>query len=284
MSRRRGLGRGLDALIPSGEDAGAGDVAQLDVGAIAPNPRQPRGAFEPADLQELADSIRQHGVLQPLIVARLEGQDQLLLVAGERRLEAAKLAGLATVPAVIRQATEEQFLVWALIENLQREDLNPIEAAQGYQQLAEDFGLSHQAIADRVGKSRSAVSNVLRLLNLPPALQQAVQDQTLSEGHARALLGLASGEAMEAALKTVLERQLNVRQTEALVRKLSGKRGKGSQPPSRSPEEKALEDELRQALGTKVSLRRGKQGGRLTLHFYSDEELNALVERLLGGG
>lgn len=282
MSRRRGLGRGLDALIPSAAEEGAGDIAQLDVDGIDRNPRQPRRNFDQTDLKDLADSIREHGVLQPLIVARLEGREGLVLIAGERRLEAAKMAGLATVPAVVREATEEQFLVWALIENLQREDLNPIEAAEGYRQLAEDFELSHGAIAERVGKSRSTVSNALRLLNLPPAVQQSVEARTISEGHARALLGLPNPEAQEAALKTVVERELTVRQTEVLVRRLSGKREKRPSEPARSPEEKALEDELRQSLGTKVRLRRSKGGGSLTLHFYSDEELNALVDRLLG--
>lgn len=282
MSRRRGLGRGLDALIPTDADDRTGDIAHLDVKSIERNPRQPRRSFAEQDLEELADSIREHGVLQPLIVARVQDREGLVLIAGERRLEAAKLAGLATVPAVVREATEEQFLVLALIENLQRQDLNPIEAAEGYQQLVQDFELSHAAIAERVGKSRSAVSNALRLLNLPPAVQESVQEGTISEGHARALLGLPSAEAQEAALQTIVDRDLTVRQTEALVRRLSGKRKERTKEPARSPEEKALEDQLRETLGTKVRLRRGKGGGSLTLHFYSDEELNALVDRLLG--
>lgn len=283
MSRRRGLGRGLDALIPSGAEAETADIVQLNVEQIERNPRQPRRIFEPSDLQELADSIREHGVLQPLMVARPEGSDQIVLIAGERRLQAAKQAGLATVPAIVREATDEQLLVWALIENLQREDLNPIEAAEGYRQLADDFGLSHEAIAERVGKSRSTISNALRLLNLPESIQQAVDQGAISEGHARALLGLPTEEAQLAALETVRSRALNVRQTEELVRRLSGKRKEKKPSPKKSPEAKALEEELRQVLGTKVSLRPGKQGGTITFHYYSEEELNALVDRLLEG-
>lgn len=282
MAKRRGLGRGLDALIPSGSSDSQSDVTQLDVDLIEPNPRQPRANFDPDDLAELTASIKEHGVLQPLLVAQPEESDQFILIAGERRLQAAKRAGLEAVPAVVRQASEEQLLVWALIENLQREDLNPIEAAEGYRQLAEDFELSHEGIAERVGKSRSAVSNTLRLLQLPSTLQKAVRTGQISEGHARALLGLPTKKAQNAALKTILDGELNVRQAEELVRRLSGKpKKKAPKGTRRSPEEKALEDELETALGTKVSLRTKKQGGTLTVHFYSDEELNALVERLL---
>lgn len=284
MSRRRGLGRGLDALIPSGAEAESGNIVELDVDSIARNPRQPRRNFDTKDLQELADSIGEHGVLQPLMVAQPEDSDEFVLIAGERRLEAAKLAGLRTVPAVVREATDQQLLVWALIENLQREDLNPIEAAEGYRQLVEDFELSHEAIAERVGKSRSAVSNTLRLLNLADEVREAVDSGGLSEGHARALLGLDTEKAQSAALQTVLKDDLNVRQTEALVRRLQGKPKKREAKSRRSPEEKALQEELQETLGTKVTLRRGKSGGTLTLHFYSDEELNALVDRLQSGG
>ncbi len=284
MSRRRGLGRGLDALIPSGAEADGGNVVELDVEGIERNPRQPRRPFGEEDLHELADSIREHGVLQPLMVAQPEGSDDYVLIAGERRLEAAKMAGLSTVPAVVREATDEQLLVWALIENLQREDLNPIEAAEGYRQLADDFGLSHEAIAERVGKSRSAVSNTLRLLNLPEEVREAVDAGRISEGHARALLSLEKKKAQTAALQTILKDSLNVRQTEELVRRLQGKRKKRRAKPRRDPEEEALEEELRDTLGTKVTLRRSKSGGTLTLHFYSDEELNVLVDRLQSGG
>jgi ParB family chromosome partitioning protein len=280
MARRRGLGRGLDALIPGGSDRSSGEVTELGVDQIERNPRQPRRNFDPADLEQLTDSIRQHGVLQPLIVARMEGDGDYVLIAGERRLQAARQAGLATVPAVVRTATDQQLLVLALIENLQRADLNPLEAAEGYRQLADEFGLSHEAIADQVGKSRSTVTNALRLLQLPESVQAAVMDGRLSEGHARALLALPTAEAIEAAMGTVLNRELNVRQTEELVRSLSGKRSRKRRTTRASPEEKALEAELRDALGTKVSLRSSAKGGTLTIHYYSPEELEALVDRL----
>jgi len=282
MARRRGLGRGLDALIPGGGERAAGEVVELKVDEIARNPRQPRRKFDADELQQLTESIRQHGVLQPLMIAQQEAGANYVLIAGERRLQAARQAGLTTVPAVVRVATDEQLLVLALIENLQREDLNPLEAAEGYRQLADEFGLSHEAIADQVGKSRSTITNALRLLQLPEAVQQAVVDGLASEGHARALLALPTAEAQTAALSTVVGRGLNVRQTEELVRSLSGKRTKKRRPPRASPEERALEAELRESLGTRVTLRSGARGGTLTIHFYSSEELEALVERLRG--
>jgi ParB family transcriptional regulator, chromosome partitioning protein len=280
MAKKHGLGKGLDALIPAGEGAASlGGVLQLPVESIRPNPRQPRHQVNPDELKDLTDSIRAHGVLQPLLVTT-DGTDYVL-IAGQRRLQAARLAGLDFVPAILRQASELQQLELALIENLQRQDLNPLEAAEGYQRLSDEFSLSHEAIAEQVGKSRAAVSNTLRLLKLAPAARQALAANRISEGHARALLGLPTAQAQGAALQTVLKRELNVRQTEELVRRLSGQRRTGAQPARRSAEETALEDELRQALGTRVLLRRGGRGGSLVIHFYSDEELNTLVDRLL---
>ena len=283
MTRRRGLGKGLDALLPapSGEVSPAGAMPEVPLDEIRPNPRQPRGPVDPGELKELAASIRQHGVLQPLIVSRLEPGGGYLLIAGQRRLEAARLAGLTTVPVIIRQADERQHLELALIENLQREDLNPLEAAEGYRQLAEDFGLSHDQVATLVGKSRTAVSNTLRLLKLAPAVREALRAEEISEGHARALLGLPSIQAQSASLQTVIRRALNVRQTEELVRRLTGQRRTSPARSRHTPEESDLEARLRQSLGTRVSLRRGQRGGSLVIHFYSDEELNALVDRLL---
>ena len=280
MAKKHGLGKGLDALIPAGEGAASlGGVLQLPVESIRPNPRQPRHQVNPDELKDLTDSIRAHGVLQPLLVTT-DGTDYML-IAGQRRLQAARLAGLDFVPAILRQASELQQLELALIENLQRQDLNPLEAAEGYQRLSDEFSLSHEAIAEQVGKSRASVSNTLRLLKLAPAARQALAANRISEGHARALLGLPTAQAQGAALQTVLKRELNVRQTEELVRRLSGQRRTGAQPARRSAEETALEDELRQALGTRVLLRRGGRGGSLIIHFYSDEELNTLVDRLL---
>jgi ParB family chromosome partitioning protein len=282
MPKRHGLGKGLDALIPGGDGLAApagGGVLQLPVDAIRPNPRQPRHLIDPGGLKDLADSIRAHGVLQPLLVTPV-ASGGFELIAGQRRLQAARLAGLEFVPAILRQADEMQQLELALIENLQRTDLNPLEAAEGYQRLADEFGLSHEAIAGQVGKSRAAISNTLRLLKLAPAARAALSEGRITEGHARALLGLPTAQAQSAAVQSILKRDLNVRQTEELVRRLSGQRRAPARAARRSAEETALEDELRQALGTRVLLRRGARGGSLIIHFYSDEELNALVDRL----
>jgi ParB family chromosome partitioning protein len=283
MSRKRGLGKGLDALIP-GADAltPGGGVLQIPVEAIRRNPRQPRGAIDSQDLEELTASVRQHGILQPLIVTASQEQDIYVLIAGERRLEAARAAGLKTVPALVRQVSEQARLELALIENLQRTDLNPLEAAEGYRQLAEDFSLSHEAIAQQVGKSRTAITNTLRLLKLPKAARNALAEGKISEGHARALLGLETQPGQLAALKAILERGLNVRQTEELVRRLAGERPAPKSHRSRPPEELALEEQLREALATRVTLRRGRKGGSLIIRFFSDEELNAIVDRILG--
>jgi len=281
MAKKHVLGKCLDALIPAGEGSASagGGILQLPVDSLRPNPRQPRHQIDPDDLKDLTDSIRAHGVLQPLLVTA-DGAD-FVLIAGQRRLQAARLAGLEFVPAILRQASDVQQLELALIENLQREDLNPLEAAEGYMRLGEEFHLSHEAIAEQVGKSRAAISNTLRLLKLAPAARQALAANRISEGHARALLGLPTAQAHGAALQTVLRGDLNVRQTEELVRRLSGQRRATPKSAKRSAEETALEDQLRQALGTRVLLRRGGRGGSLIIHFYSDEELNTLVDRLL---
>jgi ParB family chromosome partitioning protein len=254
----------------------------LPVDEVLPNPRQPRTRIATQELEELAASIRRHGVLQPVIVTRGRADAGFILVAGERRLQAARLAGLAHIPGVVRQVSQQQHLELALIENLQRTDLNPLEAAEGYRLLADEFGLAHEEIAERVGKSRTAISNALRLLKLSAPVRQALQAGTVSEGHARALLGLATAQAQSAALDTVLKKSLNVRQTEELVRRLSGERVRPPRERRHTPEESALEEHLRRSLGTRVTLRRGRRGGSLVIRFFSDEELNTLVERLLG--
>lgn len=284
MTRKRGLGRGLDALIPAGGlPAPAGNVLSLPIDEIQPNPRQPRTQFDTRELEELAESIRSHGVLQPLIVTRGRSDSPYVLVAGERRLQAARIAGLETVPVIVRSVTSQQHLELALIENLQRADLNPLEAAEGYRLLADEFGLSHDDIASRVGKSRAAVTNTLRLLKLSAPAREALRAGAISEGHARALLALATAQSQAAGLETLLKAGLNVRQTEELVRRLSGERKRRPAAARRLPEEAALEEELRQALGTRVSLRRGRRGGTIAIRFFSDEELNAIVDQLLRG-
>ncbi len=283
MSRKRALGKGLDALIPPGEAPAVSKregVLEVSTDLILPNPRQPRRTRNDAELQNLADSIQEHGVLQPLVVLPANADGSHELIAGERRLEAARLAGLTSVPVIVRIADERQQLELALIENLQREDLNPLEVAEGYRQLAEDFGLSHEEIAEQMGKSRTAVSNTLRLLKLSAAVRKALGSGKISEGHARALLALPTAQAQSGALKAILDRDLSVRQTEDLVRQMQGERKKTKKTVSRSPEETDLEDQLRGWLGTRVTLKRGRRGGSMTIYFFSDEELNALVDRI----
>jgi ParB family chromosome partitioning protein len=282
MPQKSGLGRGLGALIPGGENALAENgVMLVSVDLVFPNPRQPRSMVHPEELEDLTASIREHGVLQPLIVTPGDMDGRYVLIAGERRLEAARLAGLTLVPVLIRQATDQQRLELAIIENVQRSDLSALEQAEAYRQLAEDFDLSHEDIAVCVGKSRVAVTNTLRLLKLPDVIKNALIEGRVSEGHARALLALTTLEAQAAALRTVLTQELNVRQTEELVRKLSGEKPARKPKSAIVPELAELEERLRSSLGTKVSLRSGRKGGTVTIHYYSDEELNALMERLL---
>ena len=293
MARKSGLGKGLDALIPGGQvpagnletegvhaPAGQG-VQEIPIQSILPNPHQPRTNVDPEELKELADSIRAHGVIQPLLVTRGEGLDQFILIAGERRLLACRLAGLEQVPAIVREASEQERVELALVENVKRADLTPLETAEAYRQLAELFGLAHEQIAARVGKSRAAVTNTLRLLKLPENVRKALADGSISEGHARSLLALSSSQAQKAVLQTILKNELNVRQTEELVRKYSGQ--KPTRPPKAAlpPELTELEDRLRTRLGTRISLHPMRKGGTLVIHYYSDEELNALVEQLL---
>jgi ParB family chromosome partitioning protein len=283
MQRKRsGLGRGLDALIPSVEGkTNLQGVVEVSIAKIKPNPRQPRTQFNPGELDELAASIREHGIIQPLIVSKSGEEDQYTLIAGERRLQAARQAGLSAVPVIFREANEQQYLELALIENLQRTDLNPLEAAEAYRQLAEEFGLSHEVIAERVGKSRTAVTNTLRLLKLPVDIQQAVLEKNITEGHARALLALPTPQAQSAVLQVIIEKSLNVRQTEELVRKYTGQKSSPIEKPTASPEVKAIEDRLRSHLGTKVRLNHGKRGGSITITYYSDEELDTIINRIL---
>ena len=282
MAQRTGLGKGLDALIPGGKDSPsiAGGVMQAAVESIARNPRQPRVQFDAGELDELAASIREHGIIQPLIVSPGKNNGYIL-IAGERRLQAAKKAGLQTVPVILRQASDRQHLELALIENVQRADLGPLEEADAYQHLVQDFGLSQEQVAERVGKSRVAVTNTLRLLGLSQRVKQALAEEQITEGHARALLGLTSAKAQEAALQTVLKLFLSVRQTEGLVRKLGGEKPKAKVKSKPAADVADIERRLRASLGTKVALKHGKKGGAVTIYYYSDEELDTLLERLL---
>jgi ParB family chromosome partitioning protein len=283
--KRSGLGKGLGALIvdtanPVTTEEKQRGIQEVSIEKIVPNPRQPRLHFDKAELAELADSIREHGVIQPLIVSP-DGAGSYTLIAGERRLKASRQAGLTHVPVVIRKISDQELLEWALIENVQRTDLSPLEEAEAYHQLTEEFGLSHAEIAKRVGKSRVAITNRLRLRKLSARVKQALTDKTVSEGHARALLGLPTAEAQESALNTVISLQLNVRQTEQLVNKWNAaKTPKKDKKITKSPEVLALEDRLRSRFETKVSMRYTEKGGNITIYYSSDEDLDALLEKL----
>lgn len=349
MARKSGLGKGLEALIPGSESPVSGGVREVPAERILPNPRQPRAHMDQDEMDELAASIREHGVIQPLIVTESDQPGQYILIAGERRLLAAQKAGLMRVPVVLREASDRELLELSLIENVQRADLSPLEAAEAYQHLAEDFKLSHDQIAAQVGKSRVSITNTLRLLNLAPEVKQALVDGRITEGHGRALLGLRdvgaqrlaletilddgldltvrqteklvslvnkysaqllnlptavqkalaegriSGEhgrallaldsasAQESAMHTILARNLDVEQTENLIRKLRGEKPPPRQKPSPPPEITDLENRLKVSLGGfPVSLKPRKQGGTIRIDYYSDEDLNTIVERILG--
>ncbi len=284
--KKRGLGRGLDALIESRSDsADPGRVAELDLDWIEPNPVQPRAEMDPDELEALSQSIREHGVIQPVIVTESDGTTPYQLIAGERRWRAARLAGLSVIPAIIRESSPRAMLEIALIENIQRADLNVLEEAAAYRQLIEDFGLKHGDLADRVGKNRSTITNALRILQCPEEVQQALMAGTITEGHARALLGLPSSVDQIAGLELVLNRRLTVRQTERMVREWNEGRTDSTErstaEPAKDPNVQDFERRLQRSLGTRVELKRGRKGGRLVIHYYSDEELNTLSERLL---
>jgi ParB family chromosome partitioning protein len=275
------LGRGLSSLIPQ-RPAGSGSIVDVPLARISPNPYQPRHRIDDAVLEELAASIREHGVLQPVLVT--ETLDGYQLVAGERRVRAARLVGLERIPALVRQLADRAQLEVALVENVQRADLDPIDEALAYRQLIEEFGLTQEHVAERVGKARATIANTLRLLDLHPDVQSAIADGGLTEGHGRALGGLpVDGQAH--VLGTVIGQGLSVRQTEELVRRLREPRA-AREPAKRSTLDADLEQveaDLRERLGTKVSLSRSRNGGRIVIEYYSDEELARLYERLIGG-
>lgn len=252
-------------------------IQEIDVAKIAPNPFQPRKIFEPTALKELADSIKEHGVIQPLVVTRTPiGYE---LVVGERRFRASQLAGLEKVPAIIKDAMVDQTkLEVALIENIQRKELNPIEEAQAYERLMRTFNMTQEQVAKKVGKSRPAVANTVRLLNLPAEIQRGVIEEKIMEGHARALLGLLDPEKMILMYKMVLEQNLNVRQVEAKVRELTVRRQMDAV--ALDPKLMALETELRGKLGTQVKIQRQGQGGKITIEFFSDAELDEIVHKM----
>ena len=283
--RRGGLGRGLATLIPSNPEAAAGGATTVPIAAIRPNPYQPRTEWNAEKLGELAESIRIHGLIQPLIVSIGRSANTYVLIAGERRMRAAEMAGLSTVPVVIKDVAPQALLELALVENLVRSDLSPLEEAQAYRQLIEEFGLNQSQVADRVGRSRVSVTNTLRLLNLPREIQSALMDGTLSEGHARALLALPSNADQLAAMRDVIAKRLSVRQTEEFVRKWSMKRT-ASEPTTK--EETRLTwhqaDRLQRVLETRVAIKQDQKSGSgtISIHFYDNEQLQSILNRISG--
>jgi ParB family transcriptional regulator, chromosome partitioning protein len=278
----QGLGRGLAALIPQRGPTTNGSI-EIPLARIRENPRQPRLRVHDDALASLAESIREHGVIQPILVT--ETIDGYQLVAGERRVRAARLAGLERIPAVVRQLADREQLELALVENLQREDLDPIEAARAYRQLMDDFAFTQEELATRVGRARSTVANTLRLLELNSAVQDAVVAGAISEGHARAIGGLPT-ETQAHVVSAVIEDDLSVRQTEELVRRLREPRpvpAEAAPKPAPDPDVERVEEDLRRSLGTKVRLTRTRRGGRITIEYYGDEELARLYQRLTGG-
>jgi ParB family transcriptional regulator, chromosome partitioning protein len=278
-TRNFGLGRGLEALIPRG--GGPGGVQELAVELIARNPHQPRTRFDEDTLTELAASIALHGVLQPIVV-RATHHGAYELIAGERRLRAARTAGLSHVPAVIRESADTELLQLALIENVQRADLNAIEEAGAYRELIRRFGLTHDQVAGQVGKSRVAVSNALRLLELAAETREAIVEGRISEGHGRALAAITIPDLQRAVLQLVLDRHLSVRQTEELVRR--------KREPARTRDRKPLSDDLadleaqlRGLLATRVGIVRTRRGGRLVIDFFNDEELDRIYSIITRG-
>ena len=278
--RRGGLGRGLAALIPQRDEPAAS--VDLPISAIQHNPYQPRKGIEQANLADLAASIAEHGVLQPILVTHsAEGYQ---LIAGERRLRAAQMAGLERIPALVRSADGGAQLAWALIENLQRSDLNALEEAHAFRRLVDEFGLTHEDVGARVGRSRSAVANTLRLLDLDERVQDALTAGQITEGHARALAGLPDAAQQATALSQVLSSGLSVRQTEELVRRsIKGTPRSKRSASARPADVERLEHGLREALATKVTLSTSRKGGKITIEYYTQEELERLYERLTGG-
>lgn len=275
----RGLGKGLNALITSNLIEEGEQVKDVSVSEIRPNPYQPRKEFEQSAIEELADSIREHGIIQPLIVRKsIKGYE---LVAGERRLRAAKLAGLQQVPVVVKAYTDQQLMEIALIENLQRENLNPLEEAEAYDKLIAHHDYTQEQLAKRIGKSRPHVANMLRLLQLPDSIRKMLAAAELTMGHARALLVVADAAVQMQLANDVVKKSLNVRQLEELVKQLNVSRETKKKKPAKSePILIELEERLRTRFGTAVKIKKGAKRGKIEIDFYSQEDLQRIIEIL----
>ncbi len=284
--KRGGLGRGLSALIPGAVEEGAG-LLEIPVGAIGPNPRQPRTMFQDESLEALAVSIREVGVLQPIVVRR--GETGFELIAGERRLRAAKAAGLATIPAVVRESDDTESLREALIENIHREDLNPIELAEAFRELLEELELKQETLAERLGVSRSHVANTIRLLGLPADVQQLLAQRRIQAGHGRALLALGDGEAQRSLALRAAAEDLSVREVEEVVRRFVDQPPAEAAPARSTPRDDAIslaevEEILSEQLATRVSIQMGRKRGRIVIEFGSADDLERIVSEIIGSG
>jgi ParB family chromosome partitioning protein len=278
MFKRKALGKGLSALIPEADDLTGGEdrLFRCPVEAIEPNPYQPRQSFEGQEFEDLVQSVKEKGIITPLLVSKTETGYRL--IAGERRWRAAQRAGLERVPVVVREATPIEFLELALIENIHRKDLNPIEEARAYERWMEDTKTTQDALAKKLGKERSTITNMLRLLRLPPLIQEDLLEERLSMGHARSLAGLRNAEEQKAVRDLILKRGLSVRQVEALLRRKGRAQQKRKEEEEKDHYFRSLAENLKRTLGTKVEIkRRGKQGS-IVIYFYSDGELDRLLE------
>lgn len=299
MAQQHGLGRGLASLIPKKQTSPSkdrftevpstpsvavsfqkerGGVLEVSVAAIIPNPHQPRVRFDETKIVELGESIREHGIIQPLIVTQI-GENRYELIAGERRYQAAKSIGLQTVPVIVREAKEQEKFEWAIIENVQRHDLNPVEEAKAYRRLLDEFGLSQEEVAKKMGKSRSSIANIVRLLQLPVEVQRALIEGRISEGHAKALLSLDSTEQQRALFAAIIKDGLTVRETESRVKEVSVHAQK--RVIDRDPTVTEKENRLAEILGTKVKISTTGKGGKIVIEYYGEEDLAHLMSRLL---
>ena len=282
---KKALGKGLQALLPEKKtlvwkvEQDGQAISMVALKQIIPNRYQPRTIFIEDELEGLAQSIKEHGVLQPIVVRR-KGDGVYELIAGERRLRAATIAGLPTIPALVRNSNDEKSLALALVENIQRQNLNPMEEAKAYSRLMGEFGLTQDLVSSSVGKDRSSIANILRLLTLPKEIQHFIESGALSLGHAKVLAGISSASTQLRIAKRIVSEQLSVRQTEQLV---AGKKSRGSAKHSKTEPNKFhdLEDQLRKHFGTKVQVKTGARGGELVIQYYSDEELDRIIALIL---
>ena len=278
---KKALGKGLEALLPTVHFkepvSQHADVQEVPLGQIIPNRYQPRTTFSEGEISELAESIKKNGLIQPVMVRR-KGDGLYELIAGERRFRAAKLAGLMTIKAVIRNSSDEQAMELALVENLQRQDLNPMEAARAYHRLITEFGLTQEQVAQRIGKDRSSIANISRLTNLPHDIQQLLELGQLTTGHAKVILGLSTPAAQHSLARSIIDGQLSVRQAE----KIAAQASKPRRAPGRPTPHSDIEDRLQKHLGTRVTIQKGRRGGKILLHYFGPEELDRLIEMLLG--